>query len=121
MLRNELDSQADTIFAGGNYTVVHYIDRVCDVSQYYNGYEFVKGVPVIHTVTGYTNNNGDNFILILNKALYMPNLIHILINPNQLCQNYVKVQDNPYTKDPMVIQSHSGNLTAYIQSGTERT
>ena len=95
--------------------MVHYIHRMCDMYSYSDEYETVKGVPDAHEDTGYTKKTWDNFILILNKALWMPNLRHSVINPNQLCHNDVDVQDNPYTKDPMVIQRHEDNFTAYIE------
>jgi hypothetical protein len=82
--KTELDSHADTIVAGRNCVVMHYTERSCDVSPYSDKYEAVKGVPVIQAATGYTSTNGRNYILIFNEALWMENLDHSLVNPNQL-------------------------------------
>ena len=50
----------------------------------------------------------------------MPNLIHSLTNPDKLRHNSVEVQDNPYSKYPMVIQSHADNLTSCLKyTGTK--
>ena len=74
MSHTKLDCHADTIVTRSKFAVVCYTDRMCDVYPYYNAYDPVKGVPVVHEATGCTTKTGDNFILILNKALWMPNL-----------------------------------------------
>ena len=78
----EIDSHADTCVAGKNCLVMRYTERVCDVMPYSDAYEPKKAVPIARVATGYTNNAGQNFILILNEVLYMPDLDHTLLNPN---------------------------------------
>ena len=112
----ELDSHADTIVAGRNTMVLSYTDRVCEVSPYSDDYESIKDVPIITAATGYTSAQGDNYILILNEALWMPHLDHSLINPNQLRHNGVEVQDNPYAIKPMTITSERDGFSAYLDS-----
>ena len=116
-----MDSHLDTIVSCSNFTVVHYIDRVCDVSSYYDEYEQVKGVPVVHAATSYTTNTGDNFILTHNKVVWMHNQGHRLINKNHICHNVVEVQDNPFSKYTMFTQSNADNFTACLESTGNNT
>ena len=102
--RIELDSHADTFVAGRNCIVMHYTERVCDVMPYSDEYEAKKSIPVVCAATGYTSSNGIRYILKFNEALWMPDMEHSLMNPNQLRDYGVDVQDNPYHLDPMVIR-----------------
>ena len=76
----ELDSHADTIVAGRNTLLMSYTDRVCEVSPYSDEYQPKKDVPIVSAATGYTSACGENYILILNEALWMPNLNHSLLS-----------------------------------------
>ena len=102
--RVELDTHADTFVAGRNCLLMHYTERVCDVMPYSDEYEAKKSVPIAQVATGYTAANGQRTILIVNEALWIPELEHSLMNPNQLRHFGVMVQDNPYSNSPMVIQ-----------------
>ena len=73
-------------------------------------------MKIICTVKSYTTKAGDNFIPILNKDLWIPNLGHRLSNPKHILHNGVEVQDNPYDKYPMVIKSHADNFNACVKS-----
>lgn len=64
--------------------------------------------------TGYTNTHGVRFVLVVNEAIWMPELNNLLMNPNQLREYGVEVQDNPYHKDPMVIKKEHGDDGAFI-------
>ena len=77
--RVELDSHADTIIAGKNCLALSYSGRVCDVSAYSEDYPPRVGVPVVSAATGYTTANGDNYILIFNEILSIPDLDHLLV------------------------------------------
>lgn len=46
----------------------------------------------------------------------MPHLNHTLINPNQLRDYGVEVQDNPYASEPMKIKSKNEEFTACLKS-----
>ena len=101
--RVELDTHADTFVAGRNCLLMHYTERVCDVMPYSDEYEAKKSVPIAQVATGYTAANGQRTILIVNEALWIPELKHSLMNPNQLRHFGVMVQDNPFSNSPMVI------------------
>ena len=102
--RVELDTHADTFVAGRNCLLMNYTERVCDVMPYSDEYEAKKSVPIVQVATGYTASNGQRTILIINEALWLPELDNSLMNPNQLRHFGVIVQDNPYSNTPMVIQ-----------------
>ena len=72
---------------------------------YSDDYEAKTGIQVVQAATRYTASDGQEYILILNEALWMPDLDHTLINPNQLRHSGVTVQDNPYGSDIMKIQA----------------
>jgi len=102
--RVEMDSHADTFVAGRNCILMHYTERVCDVMPYSEEYEAKSDIPIVQVATGYTAANGQRFVLIINEALWMPDLENSLMNPNQLRHFGVEVQDNPFHRDPMVIR-----------------
>jgi len=101
----EMDSHADTCVAGRNCVVLHYTERACDVMPYSEHYEPVKAVPIATVATGYTASTGLNYILVVHEALWMPQLEHSLLNPNQLRYSGVQVQDNPFSHEPLSIRS----------------
>ena len=108
MGRIELDSHADTIVAGANCCILEYTGRICDVSPYSDEYKPVTGVPIVKAATIWQSQyTGQEYLLILNEALWMPNLPNTLINPNQLRAHGTQVQDNPYSGEPLFIQSHN--------------
>ena len=101
--RVECNTHADTFVAGHNCSLLGFTERVCDVMLYADNYKPKKGIPIVKAGTGYTAANGSRFILVFNKALWMPDMEHSLMNPNQLCHFGIEVQDNLYHQDPMVI------------------
>lgn len=102
--RIELDTHADCFVAGRNCQVMHYTERVCDVLPYSDDYEARQRVPIVQAATGHTAADGRRFILIANEALWMPDLEHSLMNPNQVRHYGIKVQDNPFVMDPMILE-----------------
>ena len=112
----ELDSHADTIVAGGNCVLLNYTDRACTVHAYDESYKPQNDVPIVRAATGFTSRDGRNYILVMNGALWMPNLNHTLINPNQLRAHGVEVQDNPYDSEPMFIKTWDDDFTVCLQS-----
>ena len=62
--------------AGRNCLLMHYTERVCDVMPYSDEYEAKKSVPIVQVATGYTAANGQRTILIVNEALWIPELEH---------------------------------------------
>ena len=77
----------------------------------------MKDIPIVSAATGFMSANGRNCILVFLEALYMPDMRHTLINPNQ-CRHFgAKVQDNPYHEDfTMSIESPHGEFSACLQS-----
>jgi hypothetical protein len=77
----------------------------------------MKDVPIVSAATGFTSANGRNYILVFNEALYIKEMQHSLINPNQ-CRHFgAVIQDNPYDADnPMSISSPDSEFTACLQS-----
>ena len=94
--------------AGKNFLLMHYTPNTCEVIPYSYENEPVKDVPIVQAATGFTSANGRNYIVIFNEALYMPNLDHSLINPNQLRHFHATVRDNPYDPEGMWIESPGG-------------
>ena len=106
--RLELDSHADTIVAGANCCILKYTGRECDVSPYSSEYSPVTGVPIVKAATVWqSQHTGQEYLLIFNQALYMPSLTNSLINPNQLRAYGITVQDNPYSSEPLHIQTEN--------------
>jgi hypothetical protein len=95
----ELDSHADTVVLGNNCLVLNYTNRECDVAPYTDTYQAISNVPIVTGATAYTSpTTGDTFILVFHEALWMgPHLDHSLINPNQLRNYGLTVQDNPFS------------------------
>ena len=102
--RLELDTHADTFVAGRNCLLMHFTERVCDIMPYSDDYDPKLGIPIAKVATGYTASNGARSILVFNEALWLPEMEHSLMNPNQLRHYGIEVQDNPYHRDPMMIR-----------------
>jgi hypothetical protein len=94
----EMDTHADASVLGPNFDIPHYTSRECDVSPYTEVYESVKAVPIVSGATAWTDERtGLTYILVVNKALWMPDTVtSSLINPNQLRAYGITVQDNPF-------------------------
>jgi hypothetical protein len=97
----ELDSHADTCTAGKNARVLSYSNKVCEVSPYHPQYKAMQNVPIAQMGVAYTHpDSGITYILVLNQALYVRELPHTLINPNQLRSNGIVVDDCPRHLSP---------------------
>ena len=77
----------------------------------------MKDIPIVSAATGYTSVNGRNYILVFNEALYISDMEHTLINPNQ-CRHFgADVQDNPYhDNEPMAITRPDEEFVTCLQS-----
>ena len=97
-LRCELDSHADTCVAGSNSLEIEYQDgRTVTVSPYSNEFEPKHGIR-ISTVAYLWEDpvSGKPYILIVHEALYFGDeLENSLLNPNQLRDNGIRVDDVP--------------------------
>ena len=115
--RCELDNHADTTVAGKKCKIIKYTDRSCDVAPFSEKYTPMKDIPIVSAATGFTSENGRNYILVFHEALYMPGRRHTLINPNQFQQFGEKLKDNPYHEDcHMLIESPDRDFDAFLQS-----
>ena len=98
-VRYKLVSHENTTIAGKNCTIIKYMDQSCDVSPFSEKLTPMKDIPIVSAATGFTSENGRNYILVFHEALYMLDMRHALINPNQCRYFGAKVQDNPYHED----------------------
>ena len=124
---NECDTNADTCCLGKNFIISQYTTRSSDVYAYDKSYEPIENVPIVTGMTAYDDDaTGQTYILVFHEALYYGNkLDHSLINPNQLRNYGIKVNDNPYDRsnslgiianDEVLIQMHTRGTK--IQFGT---
>ena len=96
--RNELDTHADTCCAGSNWSLMDYTGEICEVSPFHNSCEPVTDVPVARCCTVYTSpDTGQEWLLVGDQMLWFgSSLEHSLINPNQLREHGLDVNDNPF-------------------------
>lgn len=116
--RMELDSHADTVVLGSNCVVLSFTGRECDVSPYSDTYQAIKGVPIVSGATAWTSQStGETYILVFHEALWMGGVLdHSLLNPNQMRQFGVIVQDNPFDADQMHIATEDDELVIPLES-----
>ena len=55
--------------------------------------------------------------LLFNEALWLPHLEISLLNPNQLREFGIEVQDNSYSGTPMKIDNDDGFVTYLLSEG----
>ena len=79
-------------------------ERLCDVMPCSDDYEAKTGAPAVQVATGHTNMRGERFILTINEDVWLPNLENSLMNPNQLRDCGIDVNDNPHNGEPMTIR-----------------
>ena len=94
---------------------MHLTECVCDVMPYSEEYKAKTGIPIAQVATGYTNAHGQSFILIVNEALWMPEMPHSLVNPNQMRHHGIDVQDNPYSDLPLCMSHLDDEITICFQ------
>ena len=69
--------------AGSTIAIIKYTDQSCDVAPFSEKYTPMKDIPIVSAATGFTSENGRDYILVFHEALYMPDTRNTLINPNQ--------------------------------------
>jgi hypothetical protein len=95
--RNELDTRADTICAGKNFIKLFDTGQVCDVKGFHDDFESIKDVPIATVATGYRDENGLVFILVIHEALFFgTQMDNSLINPNHIRHYGIPVSNDPY-------------------------
>ena len=96
-IRTELDSHADTcVVSNDTALITHDFDRPVRV----HGYDDSVGQrDMCKTVTGVAAyddpHTGDVYMLIIHQAILIPGMTAILLCPNQLRQNDIRVNDEP--------------------------
>ena len=76
----------------------------------------MKDVDIVLAATGFIPVTGQQYVIVFHEALYIPELDHILINPNQFRQFHTQVQYNPYNAtEPMNITNTSGDFTVWLE------
>ena len=105
----ELDSNEDDFASRKNCTLLHHTKHIHDVVPYSDENETKTDISIAQVATGKTMASGRRCMLLSNESLHVLELENYLINPNQLRHCEVKVQDNPYSLDPIIIEkSHEG-------------
>ena len=116
----ELDIHADTIVLGAICIILSHTGQSCEVMPCSDTYDTITDVPVVTGATLLTSlHDGDEFILIFNKALWMGNTLqHTLVNPNQLRPYGTTVQDNPFVPSPLKFEPPTGPTIPVTTMGT---
>ena len=90
-----MDSQACTCCIGNECQVLYEIGQA-DVTGFHQDLGQIKGAKIVTAAMAYDNQeNGDTYLLIFNQASFLPGLDHHLINPFQLRDNGIFVNDIP--------------------------
>ena len=91
----ELDSHADTCCLGRGCHVLYQTDTA-DVSDFTETLGKLNETPVITGVLAYDDpESGATFLLYFHQALYLPQMDRCLLNPNQMREAGVMVNDVP--------------------------
>ena len=121
-IRCELDSNANTCVVRTNTAlVIADYERPVHVRGYSPKVGEATECKTVIAVLQYTHNNGVNYMLILNQAIYIPNMEVNLIYPMQLHDNNVEVNDLPKSmqSNPLVnshaIIADNVTITLYIK------
>jgi hypothetical protein len=93
----EFDSHVDTCVVGWNFCVMEESTRVCTVAGFSDSYGKKEDVKIVCAATMVQDDDtGQGYILIVNEALYFPDMPHSLFNPNQIRHAGNNVWDNPF-------------------------
>lgn len=99
--RCELDSHADTCCLGSNFAVTYYTGQQVAVRPFSSDYKPMRNVQVVTGETAYDCPDGSVVLLVVHQGLYMGKRTKVsLLNPNQMRDNGVRVDDCPTQFDP---------------------
>lgn len=94
--RNEMDSHADTSCAGKNWRLLEVSNEVCEVLPFLESYGPVQDIQVGRCGTVWTDDYGNDYLLVADQMLWFGELMeNSLINPNQIRDFGIAVNDNP--------------------------
>ena len=93
----ELDSHADTTCCGRGFKLINDTGKTVSVEPFLTQYEPVTDIPIGTCITAYDDEKtGQTYILQFNQALYFGDRLETsLLNPNQMRDNHVIVDDCP--------------------------
>ena len=93
-MRTELDSHADTCVVGANALILREHERRVSVTGY--DHSRPKTYKIVDAVVGHEDpETGEEYMLVINQAIYIPGLKHNLLCPMQLRMNDVSVNETP--------------------------
>ena len=109
----ELDSHADTCCFGDACKVMYETGRA-DVRGFHEDLGQLKEAKIATVMVAYDNEStGETMLLIFHQVLYLPRLDHHLLNPFQMRQNGITINDIPLlhlASEDRNMESHS-NIT----------
>ena len=89
----ELDTHADTCCVRSECEILHKTGKA-DITGFLETLGKVKEAPIITAAMAYDDNDsGDTHILVFHHVLHFPSMTKHLLNPFQLCEAGVNVQD----------------------------
>jgi hypothetical protein len=93
--RTDLDSHANHCAVGRNALLVHDYERPINVTGYNPTGQVALNLCIVPAALAYYDNamTGQTVILVVNQAIYIPDLNHNLLGTMQLRLNDVKVND----------------------------
>ena len=74
---NIMDTHADTLCAGSNWTPMHYTGEICEVSPLLNTYAPVQEIPVARCCTLWTDDEGKEYLLVGDEMLWFRTALEI--------------------------------------------
>ena len=82
--------------------------QACHVRGFHDTFDSIKDVPVATVATGYRDQDGNVYILVIHEALYFgAQMDHFLYNPNQIRHFGTPVSDDPYDNTRSLGIDHS--------------
>jgi hypothetical protein len=120
----DLDSHADTAALGREGVVMQFTGKKVTVEGFGKSVGTIGGVPVCTIAVAYDDpKTGQTYVLVFHQALYIPDLDVHLINPFQLRNHGLVVNDVPLqhlpphkrTVDSHSIISNDGKLTIPLE------
>ncbi|KAI2491972.1 hypothetical protein MHU86_22592 [Fragilaria crotonensis] len=107
--RTDLDSHADQCAVGSNALIVHDYDRPINVTGYNPNGPVDKDMRIVTGALAYDDPvTGETVILLVNQAIYLPNISHNLLSTMQVRLNDVIVNDCPrFLTDQLTDLTHS--------------
>ena len=71
-------------------------NRLEDVYPYSEAYDSIENLPIVSGDTAYDDTDGNTYVLLFHESIYyVLQMKHIIINPNNICFNFLAFYDNP--------------------------